>query len=146
MSGDDRRPTHERLAPGGHCRISEADWMTLLESCEVLHQWGPAFLVDEGEGGCVRAYLRDDSGTGRHTAFRLDAERSARARAGVLEIERAAARAADLVTRQQSGDDASLEAMREQDAASARFVERAEALYRELLALPRQGGADQSQS
>lgn len=136
MSGETPRPTHERLDPGGHCRISEAEWMALLESSEVLHQWGPAFLVDEGRHAYVRAYLRDDGGTGRHTAFRFDAERSARARSGIELVEQAARRAADLVTRLGEQGGSSLDELREQAEASAAYVEAAEALYRELLALP----------
>ncbi len=111
--------------------------MEILEASEPLHQWGPAFLVDEGSGGCVRAFLRDDSGRGRHTAFRFDAAKSARDRARVAEIEQEAARAADLVTRQGERGQSTLDELREQEEASARYVERAEALYRELLALPR---------
>ena len=75
------------LMPGAHCRISEDEWFHFLQAGEPLHQWGAAYLVDEGEGAYVRVYLRDDSGQSGHLCMRLDAERSARARAGVAAVE-----------------------------------------------------------
>lgn len=123
----------ERLAPGARCRISEAEWFHFLESGEPLHQWGPAFLLDEGRGASVRLYARDDSGAGRHTCARLDAARSDAARRGVLKLEVLSRRAADVISRLQAQAAASLPEMEEQEAASRRFTEAAEALYRELL-------------
>jgi hypothetical protein len=143
---DDRGPRPERhdpdpsihaslgLAPGAHCRISEAEWSHFLQEDEPLHQWGGAYLVDEGEGRAVRIYLRDDSGKARHVCMRLDAERSARARVGVQEIEVASRDAADVITDLQSRSKHSLQDMEAQDRASRRFVETADGLYRELLA------------
>jgi hypothetical protein len=128
-------PTHRRLQPGEHCRISEDEWAAVLTASEPLHQWGSAFLVDEGPPGhLVAAYVRDDSGAKRHTAFRFDAARSARARQGVEQVEALARAAADLVSAQQETG-ASLEQLDQQRAASDAYVAAAEALYRELLAL-----------
>ena len=122
-----------RLPPGAHGRISEAEWSHFLEHSEPLHQWGGAFLVDEGGSGCVRVYLRDDSGRGAHLCVRLDPSRSAAARAGVARIEASSREAADVITRLQGKPALSLQDMAAQDEASRRFVETAEALYRELL-------------
>jgi hypothetical protein len=122
------------LAPGTHCRISEAEWFHFLQAGEPLHQWGSAYLVDEGEGRSVRIYLRDGSGKAGHVCVRLDDERSRRARAGVEEIEAASRDAADVITELQSRPQLGLDDMEAQDRASRRFVETAEALYRELLA------------
>jgi len=121
------------LPPGGRCRISEAEWFHFLESGEPLHQWGPAFLLDEGRGASVRLYARDDSGAGRHLCVRLDAARSDAARRGALKLEVLSRRAADVISRLQGQAATSLPEMEEQEAASRRFTEAAEALYRELL-------------
>jgi hypothetical protein len=140
-----------RLLPGESCRISEAEWFHFLELAEPLHQWGAAFLFDEERappaarqtaGGplrLVRVYLRDDGalpGTGepgRHTCVRLDALRSAAARSGVERIEAASRDAADVITAAQRRPAQSVADMEAQEAASRRFVETAEGLYRELL-------------
>jgi hypothetical protein len=121
------------LPPGAHGRISEAEWAHFLESCEPLHQWGGAYMIDEGEPGCVRIYLRDDSGRGAHACVRLDAARSSAARAGVARIEASSRRAADLITRLQDKPALSVADMAAQEEASRVFVETAEAVYRELL-------------
>jgi len=123
----------QRLEPGGRCRISEAEWFHFLESGESLHQWGPAFLLDEGRGASVRLYARDDSGAGRHTCVRLDAARSDAARRGVLKLEVLSRRAADVITRLQGQASQSVADLEAQEAASRVFAEAAEALYRELL-------------
>jgi hypothetical protein len=128
-----------RLAPGGRCRISEAEWFHFLESGEPLHQWGPAFLVDERAAGgrsdapLVRLYARDDSGGGRHTCVRLDAARSHAARRGALRVELLSRRAADVITALQRKDSMSLPEMEAQEAASQRLAAAAESLYRELI-------------
>jgi hypothetical protein len=124
----------ERLEPGARCRISEAEWFHFLERGEPLHQWGPAFLLDEGRGAPVRLYARDDSGAGRHTCLRLDAARSDRARRGALRVEVLSRQAADVITGLQSKTSQSLLELEAQAAASRRLAEAAEALYRELLA------------
>ena len=121
------------LSPGAHGRISEAEWSHFLESCEPLHQWGGAYLIDEGGSGCVRVYLRDDSGRGAHLCVRLDAVRTAAARAGVARIEASSRRAADLITRLQDKPALTVADMAAQEEASRVFVETAEAVYRELL-------------
>ena len=121
------------LPPGGRCRISEAEWFHFLESGEPLHQWGPAFLVDEGRGGSVRLYARDDSGAGRHTCIRLDAAGSDRARRGALKLEVLSRQAADVITALQRKSSMSLLEMEAQEAASQRLARAAEALYRELM-------------
>lgn len=121
------------LAPGAHCRIGEGEWFHFLQADEPLHQWGAAYLVDEGEAGFVRVYLRDDSGKGGHLCMRLDAERSARARAGVEAIEASSRAAADVITEMQVRPQLHIEDMEAQERASRRLVETAEALYRELL-------------
>jgi len=123
----------ERLAPGARCGISEAEWFHFLESGEPLHQWGPAFLLDEGRGACVRLYARDDSGAGRHLCARLDAAASDAARRGVLRLEVLSRRAADTITRLQGQPATSLREMEEQDAVSRRLQEQSEALYRSFL-------------
>lgn len=130
-----RRPagaTHERLLPGEHCRVSEAQWSQALEQAEPLHQWGSAFLVERE--GSVWAWVRDDSGGQRHTVFRLDAARSARARQGVIEVEQLARRAADAVTEEQQRGASSLPQRAALESVGQAFVDAAEALYRELLA------------
>lgn len=126
-----RRPTYERLAPGEHCRISEDEWGIALVASEVFHQWGSAFLVDDGVS--VRAFLRDISSEERHTAWCFDAERSARARAGVAEVEALGEVAAKLVSAEleRGGSDSAQRA--EQTGASEAYVAAAEALYEELL-------------
>ncbi len=121
------------LAPGSHGPISEAEWCHFLEHCEPLHQWGGAYLIDEGGAGCVRIYLRDDSGRAGHACVRLDAARSAQARQGVARIEAASREAAHLITRLQAKPALTVDDLAAQDEASRRFVETAEALYRELL-------------
>ncbi|MHC5209484.1 MAG: hypothetical protein ACYTG2_02055 [Planctomycetota bacterium] len=123
----------ERLDPGGSCRIHEDEWRHFLMVGEPLHQWGGAFLFDEGEDGCVRVYLRDDREAARHTCVRLDVRRSAAARTGVVAVEAASRRAADVITsgqqsRAQRPGDLEAEAQ-----ASQSFVQAAEALYRQLL-------------
>ncbi len=144
-----------QLQPGESCRISEAEWYHFLELVEPLHQWGAAFLFDEerapaaaraSAGGplrLVRIYLRDDrarfggeSGTavGEHSCVRLDALRSAAARAGVERVEQTSRDAADIITALQDKASLSVADMEAQEAASNRFVQTAEALYRELLA------------
>jgi hypothetical protein len=125
------QPTHDRLKPGEHCRISEDQWALALETHEVLHQWGSAFLVDDGVS--VHAYLRDVSGAGRHTAWCFDAERSARAREGVAEVERLGEVAAHRISAEleRGGSDS---VQREQQAlASEAYTAAAEALYEALL-------------
>lgn len=134
------------LLPGESCRISEAEWFHFLELVEPLHQWGSTFLFDEERappaahstaGGplrLVRVYLRDDSGAARHSCVRLDALRSAAARAGVERVEQSSRDAADVITALQERPSLSVADMEAQEAASRRFVETAEALYRELLA------------
>jgi hypothetical protein len=122
------------LAPGAHCRISEAEWFHFLQSGEPLHQWGAAYLLDEGEAGFVRVYLRDDSGKAGHLCMRLDADRSARARAGVADVEAASRDAADVITEMQARPKLGVADMEAQEQASRRFVETADALYRDLLA------------
>jgi hypothetical protein len=121
------------LRPGAHGRITEAEWNHFLESCEPLHQWGGAYMIDEGGTGCVRVYLRDDSGRGAHACVRLDPARSAAARAGVARIEASSRRAADLITRLQDKPSLTVAEMAAQEEASRLFVETAEAVYRELL-------------
>lgn len=129
----------ERLAPGGRCRISEAEWFHFLESGEPLHQWGPAFLLDERASGgapgeqLVRLYARDDSGAGRHTCVRLDGLRSDAARRGALRVEVLSRQAADVITALQRKASMSLPEMEAQEAASRRLADVAEALYRELM-------------
>lgn len=138
ISGGDRRRdaprvwASERLAPGARCPISEAEWFHFLEQGEPLHQWGPAYLLDEGHGACVRLYARDDSGAGRHLCLRLDAPGSDAARRGVLRVEVLARRAADVITRLQGQASSSLHEMEAQEEASRRFRDEAEALYRRL--------------
>ena len=136
-----------RLAPGGRCRLSEAEWFHFLESGEPLHQWGPAFLLDERTSAAaaaaagavtpgvalVRLYARDDSGAGRHTCLRLDAAASHAARRGALRLEVLSRQAADVITAMQAKTSLSLLEMEAQDAASRRLAEAAEALYRELM-------------
>ena len=134
------------LDPGESCRISEAEWFHFLELIEPLHQWGAAFLFDEerappaarpSAGGplrLVRIYLRDDSGEAKHSCVRLDALRSATARGGVERVEQTSRDAADVITALQARPSLSVADMEAQEAASRRFVETAEALYRELLA------------
>lgn len=127
----------DALAPGAQVRISEGEWCAFLEAAEPLHQWGGTFLFDErraGAGELVRAYLRDESGAGRHLCLRLDAARSAAARAGVERVEAASRHAADVISaglRRTVRTPADLQAEHE---ASAAFTSTAEALYRELLA------------
>jgi len=147
-----------QLQPGESCRISEAEWFHFLELVEPLHQWGAAFHFDEerappaaraSAGGplfLVRVYLRDDrsrwggasgeveAAAGQHTCVRLDALRSAAARAGVEQVERASRDAADIITAAQAKPSLSVADMEAQEAASQRFVQTADALYRELLA------------
>jgi hypothetical protein len=123
----------EGLAPGARCRISEAEWFHFLERGDPLHQWGPAFLLDEGRGALVRLYARDDSGAGRHVCVRLDAAASDVARRGVIRLEVLSRRAADAITRLQDRPSTSLREMEEQDATSRRFTDAAEALYRQLI-------------
>lgn len=122
-----------RLDPGGRCRVSEDEWRHFLMLAEPLHQWGAAFLHDEGEGGCVRVYLRDDGPAARHTCVRLDVRRSAWAREGVVAVEAASRRAADVIS---AGQRRAVQAPGDLEAeqrASRAFVEAAEALYRRLL-------------
>ena len=123
----------EHLAPGERCRISEAEWFHFLESGEPVHQWGPAFLLDEGHGAFVRLYARDDSGAGRHTCVRLDATRSNAGRRGALRLEVLSRQAADVITAMQAKTSLSLLEMEAQEAVSRRLADAAEALYRELL-------------
>ena len=125
------RPTHERLAPGEHCRISEDDWGLALERSEVFHQWGSAFLVDDG--AAVWAWMRDVSGEARHTVWCFDAERSARARAGVAEVEALGETAAKLVSAEMERGGSDTAQREQQQAASEAYVQAAEALYEELL-------------
>ena len=138
-AGESAEWASARLAPGGRCRISEAEWFHFLESGEPLHQWGPAFLLDERAAGgaagepLVRLYARDDSGGGRHTCVRLDGLASHAARRGVLKLEVLSRRAADLITRLQGQAETALPELEAQDAASRGFAEAAEALYRGLL-------------
>jgi len=145
----------ERLPPGARCRISEAEWFHFLERGEPLHQWGPAFLLDErasaGARGSatapdglvapdapvaplVRLYARDDSGAGRHVCLRLDGPASRTARRGALRIELLSRQAADLISALQGKASLSVADMEAQEAASRRLADAASALYRELLA------------
>lgn len=125
------RPS-ERLEPGARCTISEGEWFDVLESRTLLHQWGPAFLVDEGAAGDVRLYLRDDE-HGRHLCLRLDAAASARARAGVEQVEAAARQAADVITANQAKASQSPADLAAERAVSLAYTASAEALYRELM-------------
>lgn len=131
-------PTHERLEPGAHCRLTEQQWAETLERSEPLHQWGSAFLVDDGEH--VRAYLRDVSGEGRHTAWCFDAARSARARAGVREVEALEEALAKLISAEMERGGADPAQQAASEAARAAYVEAAETLYAELLVIARGAG------
>lgn len=139
------RDPSDRLEPGEHCRISEEQWFARLERSEVLHQWGSAFLVDEGEPGPVRAYWRDDSPARRHTAWRFDAATSERVRAAVVRIEAAAAAVADLIAAAAERGSSDLDQHAAEQRASEAYTTLAEDLYRDLLRLgppgPPPGGA-----
>jgi hypothetical protein len=123
----------ERLDPGGSCRIPEDEWRHFLLAQEPLHQWGAAYLLDEGADGCVRVYLRDDGAASRHTSVRHDIRRSATARAGVDEVEAASRRAADVITSGQQRSSQAPGDLEQEARASQDFVRAAEALYRRLL-------------
>lgn len=133
MAGMKGPAQHERLAPGEGCLISEDDWYGVLEAGEPFHQWGSAFLVDEGLGGCVRVYVRDVTGEGQHMALRLDPEGSTEAREGVGRVETASRAAADHVTALQTARGGSLDEIRRQDEVCSAFVAEANGLYRDLL-------------
>jgi hypothetical protein len=122
-----------RLPPGGRRFISEDEWRHFLTEREPLHQWGAAYLLDEGGDGCVRVYLRDDGAQARHTCVRLDARRSALARAGAEAVEAASRRAADVITAGQQRPSHTPAELEAEAQASAAFVQAAEALYRDLL-------------
>ena len=125
--------THERLAPGAHCRITEEQWAQVLESEELLHQWGSAYLLDDGEH--VRAFLRDVSGDGRHTAWCFHPKGSARAREGVAQIEALEIELAKLISAEMDRGSASPAEQAEVEAARGAFVQAAEGLYAELLVI-----------
>jgi len=143
---------HESLRPGEHCRITEAEWFDVLESAEVLHQWGSALLVEEAEDGAgtsaavtsdeasvtlVRAYWRDDSPAHRHTAWRFDAATSQRVRDDVAAIEQASSAVATLLAQAEARGSSTLDELTAQNDASEVFTQRAEDFYRELLRLGR---------
>jgi hypothetical protein len=123
----------ERLSPGSSCTISEDEWRHFLMLKEPMHQWGAAFLHDEGGEGCVRVYLRDDGEAAKHTCVRLDVRRSGDARTGVEAVEVASRRAADVITSGQSQRAQALGDLEAEAHASEAFVQAAEALYRQLL-------------
>lgn len=125
--------THDRLAPGAHCRITEEQWALALEKHEPLHQWGSAFLVDDGPQ--VRAFLRDVSGEGRHTAWCFDDARSARARDGVAQVEALEIALAKLISAEMDRGSASPAEQAAVEAARGAYVQAAEGLYAELLVI-----------
>ncbi len=121
------------LQPGEQALISEHDWFVALETGHLLHQWGPALLV-EAEGGLLRLYLRDDGGARRHRCLALSERASHAARRAVAEIEALSDEAARLVARGQAQDALSPAELAAQQAAGARFCEQAERLYAGLAA------------
>ena len=126
-------PHDDDLAPGAARATSESEWYEVLETCELLHQWGSALLVEErGHDALLRLWVRDDSPERRHWVRRLDAAATARARAGVAEVELAAERVADLLTEEQARGSSTPAQLVQQGRASEAYVDRADALYREL--------------
>jgi hypothetical protein len=128
-----KTPCPPDLAPGARASISEADWFAALEAGEPLHQWSNVLLLDEGHGGCVRAYVRDDSPGRRHQCLRLDGLRSRAARTAVAEIEAASRALADLITRHQGQASMTPAELAEEQAASEAFTHLADRVYAELL-------------
>ncbi|GEM_PF-1810069 len=141
---------HESLRPGEHCRITEAEWFDVLESAELLHQWGSALLVEEADFGAgasaavmseeasvtlVRAYWRDDSPAHRHTAWRFDTATSQHVRENVAAIEQASSEVATLLAQAEARGSSTIEELAAQKDASEAFTQRAEDFYRELLRL-----------
>ena len=127
---------HESLRPGEHCRITEADWFDVLESAELLHQWGSALLVaDDADAALVRAYWRDDSATHRHTAWRFDKATSERVRENVVAIEQASSQVATLLAQADARGSSTVDEMSAQADASAGFTQQAEDFYQDLLRL-----------
>lgn len=122
------------LPPGGVRAVGESEWTLVLETAEPLHQWGGALLVEEpGPSGLLRLWLRDDTGSLGHCVLRLDVAASARTRAALAELDQAARRVADLLAAEQTRGSSSIAQLDESQAASAAYVARAQALYRELL-------------
>lgn len=127
---------HESLQPGEHCRITEVEWFDVLESAELLHQWGSALLVDEGaDEALVRAYWRDDSPARRHTAWCFDGATSQHVRDNVAAIEQASSDVATLLAQADARGSSTLDELAAQNDASEAFTQRAEDFYRELLRL-----------
>ena len=135
------RSQHEALLPGEHCRITEAEWFDVLESAELLHQWGSALLVaDDADAALVRAYWRDDSSARRHTAWRFDKATSQRVRENVAAIEQASSQVATLLAQADARGSSTIDELSAQADASAGFTQLAEDFYQELLRLGPQTG------
>lgn len=118
---------------GGWRAIDEAAWYAALETCDLLHQWGSALLVDDGESLWV--FVRDVTEAKRHTVVRHDAADSEAGRAGVRHVELLARRAATVIAESQRRGSSTVQQMSAESAASAAFVEAAEDLYRRLTVL-----------
>lgn len=113
--------------------IDEATWYEALETCELLHQWGSALLVDDGESLWV--FVRDVTEARRHTVVRHDAPTSESGRDGVRHVEMLARRAATIIAESQRRGSSTVQQLADERTASDAFVKAAEDLYRRLTEL-----------
>ncbi len=114
--------------------IDEATWYAALETCELLHQWGSALLVDDGE--CLWVFVRDVTPDKRHTVVRHGAALTEVGRHGVRHVELLARRAATVIAEAQRRGSSTVSEMSVESAASRAFVGAAEELYETLTELP----------